>query len=67
MQVFWVKLRQRGYSRSIMGSYRVLRCQDQMAVKVVPTVCIVGDTQDKKFYQYLNLNGSDIGITSVYF
>lgn len=31
--VFWVKLRQRGYSRTIAGLYRVLRRQGQMAVK----------------------------------
>lgn len=31
--VFWVKLRQRGYSRSITGLYRILRKQGQMAVK----------------------------------
>ena len=31
--VFWVKLRQRGYSRSVTGLYRVLRKQNQMAVK----------------------------------
>ena len=31
--VFWVKLRQRGYSRSITGLYRVLRKQGEMAVK----------------------------------
>lgn len=31
--VFWVKLRQRGYSRSVTGLYRVLRNQGQMAVK----------------------------------
>lgn len=31
--VFWVKLRQRGYSRSITGLYRVLRRQGIMAVK----------------------------------
>ena len=31
--VFWVKLRQRGYSRSITGLYRVLRKQGQMTVK----------------------------------
>ena len=31
--VFWVKLRQRGYSRSVTGLYRVLRKQGQMAVK----------------------------------
>ncbi len=31
--VFWVKLRQRGYTRSITGLYRVLQKQNQMAVK----------------------------------
>lgn len=31
--VFWVKLRQRGYSRSITGLYRILLKQGQMAVK----------------------------------
>ena len=31
--VFWVKLMQRGYSRSITGLYRVLRKQGQMAIK----------------------------------
>jgi len=31
--VFWVKLTQRGYSRSITGLYRVLRKQSKMAVK----------------------------------
>ena len=31
--VFWVKLRQRGYTRSITGLYRLLRKQGQMAVK----------------------------------
>ena len=31
--VFWVKLRQRGYSRSITGLYRILRKQGQMAIK----------------------------------
>lgn len=31
--VFWVKLRQRGYSRSITGLYRVLRKNNIMAVK----------------------------------
>lgn len=76
--VFWVKLMQRGYSRSITGLYRVLRKQGQMAVKpknpkyipklyeqmlypgqrvqidvkFVPSVCLVGDVQGKKFYQY---------------
>lgn len=32
--VFWVKLKQRGYSRSVTGLYRVLRRQGQMAVKL---------------------------------
>lgn len=31
--VFWVKLRQRGYTRTILGLYRVLRKQGEMAVK----------------------------------
>ncbi len=31
--VFWVKLCQRGYTRSITGLYRLLRRQGQMAVK----------------------------------
>ena len=31
--VFWVKLMQRGYERSITGLYRVLKRQGQMAVK----------------------------------
>lgn len=31
--VFWVKLRQRGYSRSVTGLYRFLRKQGLMAVK----------------------------------
>ena len=31
--VFWVKLRQRGYTRSVTGLYRILRRQGQMAVK----------------------------------
>ena len=31
--VFWVKLRQRGYTRSISGLYRFLRKRGQMAVK----------------------------------
>lgn len=76
--VFWIKLRQKGYTRSITGLYRVLRKQGQMAVKpanpkyipkpyeqmlypgqrvqidvkFVPSVCLVGDAKDKKFYQY---------------
>ena len=31
--VFWVKLRQRGYTRSITGLYRLLRRQGEFAVK----------------------------------
>ena len=32
--VFWVKLRQRGYTRSISGLYRFLRKRNQLAVKL---------------------------------
>ena len=32
--VFWVKLRQRGYTRSVTGLYRLLRWQGQMGVKL---------------------------------
>lgn len=32
--VFWVKLKQRGYSRSISGLYRFLRKRGQMAIKL---------------------------------
>jgi len=32
--VFWVKLRQRGYTRSITGLWRILVKQGQMAVKL---------------------------------
>ena len=32
--VFWVKLRQRGYERSISGLYRFLQKRGQMAVKL---------------------------------
>lgn len=32
--VLWVKLRQRGYSRSVSGLYRVLTRSGQMAVKL---------------------------------
>ena len=32
--VFWVKLRQRGYTRSVSGLYRFLRKSGQMAVKL---------------------------------
>ena len=76
--VFWVKLRQRGYTRSISGLYRFLRKRGQMAaplpnpkyvpkpyeqmqypgqrvqidVKFVPSVCIVGQEEGTKWYQY---------------
>ena len=76
--VFWVKLRQRGYTRSISGLYRFLRKHGQMAaplpnpkyipkpyeqmqypgqrvqidVKYVPDVCIVGQEERTKWYQY---------------
>ncbi len=76
--VFWVKLRQRGYTRSISGLYRFLRKHGQMAVKLpnpkyipkpyekmqypgqrgqidvkfVPAVCVVGQEEGTKWYQY---------------
>ncbi len=76
--VFWVKLMQRGYTRSIPGLYRFLKKQTLMAVKPpnpkyitkpyeqmsypgqrvqvdvkhVPSICLVGDAKDQKFYQY---------------
>lgn len=76
--VFWVKLRQRGYTRSISGLYRVLRRlggmpvklpnpkyvakpyeqmqypgqRVQIDVKYVPSVCLVGEAAQQKFYQY---------------
>ncbi len=80
--VFWVKLRQRGYTRYISGLYRFLRKHHEMAVKlpnpkyiakpyeqmqypgqrvqidvkVVPSVCIVGEASAEKFYQYTFLD-----------
>ena len=76
--VFWVKLRQRGYTRSITGLWRMLRrlglkpikppnpkyvakpyeqmnypCQRvQIDVKFVPSACLVGEAEGRKFYQY---------------
>ena len=76
--VFWVKLRQRGYTRTITGLYRVLRRHGEMGVKppnpkyvakpyekmeypgqrvqidvkFVPSACLVGEAEGKKFYQY---------------
>lgn len=76
--VFWVKLKQRGYTRSISGLYRVLRRlggapvkpknpkyvakpyeqmqypgqRGQIDVKYVPSVCLVGEAQGEKYYQY---------------
>ena len=47
--VFWVKLRQRGYSRSITGLYRVLRKQGQMAVKP-PNPKYIPKPYEKMFY-----------------
>lgn len=38
--VFWVKLRQRGYTRSISGLYRFLRKRRQMAVRLPNPKCI---------------------------
>ncbi len=82
--VFWVKLRQHGYTRSITGLYRCLQRiglkkqtlpnpkyipkpykkaafpgeKVQIDVKVVPSVCIVGDakTCGEKMYQYTALD-----------
>jgi len=77
--VFWVKLRNRGYSRSISSLYRVLKRigaarhklpnpkaylpkpyeqmsypgqRIQIDVKIVPSVCLVGDASAKRFVQY---------------
>ena len=61
--VFWVKLRQRGYTRSISGLYRLLRKRGQMAVKLpnpkyVPSSCLVGAAAEEAkenggyYYQY---------------
>ena len=50
--VLWVKLRQRGYTRSISGLYRVLRRSGQIDVKFVPAACLAGEAKKQKFYQY---------------
>lgn len=60
--VFWVKLMQRDYSRSIPGLYRFLRKRDiltlshpgelQINVKFVPSVCLVNGAKKQHFYQY---------------
>ena len=47
--VFWVKLTQRGYSRSITGLYRVLRKQGEMAVKP-PNPKYIPKPYEKMFY-----------------
>lgn len=47
--VFWVKLRQRGYTRSVTGLYRVLRKQGQMAVKP-PNPKYIAKPYEKMFY-----------------
>ena len=47
--VFWVKLRQRGYSRSITGLYRILRKMGQMAVKP-PNPKYIPKTYEKMLY-----------------
>lgn len=80
--VFWVKLRQRVYTRSISGLYRFLRKRGAIAtklpnpkytpkpyeqmqypgqrvqidVKYVPQVCIVGQQEPTKWYQYTFLD-----------
>ena len=59
--VFWVKLRQRGYSRSISGKYKAADYPGQKVqidVKYVPASCLVGAAvEDAKenggyYYQY---------------
>ena len=47
--VFWVKLTQRGYSRSITGLYRVLRKQGEMAIKP-PNPKYIPKPYEKMFY-----------------
>ena len=47
--VFWVKLMQRGYTRSITGLYRVLRKQGQMAVKP-PNPKYIPKPYEKMYY-----------------
>ena len=47
--VFWVKLTQRGYSRSITGLYRVLRRQGEMAIKP-PNPKYIPKPYEKMFY-----------------
>lgn len=80
--VFWVKLRQKGYARSISGLYRFLRKRNAMAIKLpnpkyvpkpyeqmqypgqrcqidvkfVPQVCIVGQEEPTRWYQYTFLD-----------
>lgn len=47
--VFWVKLRQRGYIRSVTGLYRVLRKQGQMAIKL-PNPKYIAKPYEKMLY-----------------
>ena len=47
--VFWVKLRQRGYSRSITGLYRVLQKTGQLSVKP-PNPKYIPKPYEKMFY-----------------
>lgn len=47
--VFWVKLRQRGYSRSITGLYRVLQKTGQLTVKP-PNPKYIPKPYEKMFY-----------------
>lgn len=74
----WCRLRERGYTRTIVSMYRVIKRlglqptpaskpkyvpkpyeqmlypgqRVQIDVKFVPSSCLVGDAQDKRFYQY---------------
>ena len=47
--VFWVKLKQRGYTRSITGLYRVLRRQGEMCVKP-PNPKYIPKPYEKMYY-----------------
>ena len=51
--VFWVKLRQRGYTRSISGLYRFLKKRGQMAEKLpIPKYKPVEDAKENGGYYY---------------
>lgn len=58
--VFWVKLRQRGDSRSISGLYRFLRKQNQLAVKRPNPKCV------PKPYEKMQYPGQSVQIDVKY-